>query len=65
MKTFIYVISILIPYMVIVDVDEDVYKFAKRIVLKNKVDYPSIKNYIDKAIREKNKIELIQEKENA
>lgn len=40
--------------MAMVDVDEEIYKDAKEIVENNRVDYPTIQNYINKAIRAKN-----------
>ena len=49
--------------MVVLNVDDDVYERAKKTVEMNRVDYPSIKNFVDKAIREKVRIEMIRRAE--
>ena len=36
-----------------VDIDNDEYSKAKKLIESDKVTYPSIKNFVDKAIREK------------
>lgn len=39
--------------MVMVDINEEIYEDVKKAVKEFEVDYPTIKNFIDKAIREK------------
>ena len=49
--------------MPIVEINEELYEQVRKIVEICKVDYPSIKNFIDRAVREKVKIDMIREKE--
>lgn len=39
--------------MVLVDIDEEIQKSLKNYVEKYPLDYPSMKNFIDKTLREK------------
>ena len=39
--------------MVLVDIDEEIHKSIKNYTDKFTVDYPSMKNFIDKTLREK------------
>jgi len=47
--------------MVMVHIDENEYKAAKQIVMKDRVKYPSMRHYINMAIREKNQKEAHNE----
>lgn len=38
-------------HTMIVDIDEEVYKQVSAYVEKNKIDYPSIKHYVNLAVR--------------
>lgn len=37
--------------MVMVDINEEIYISAKKVVEKNKIDYPTIQNFVNKAVR--------------
>lgn len=39
--------------MVIVDIDEELYEKVKPIVEGKKIEYPTLKNFINKAVKEK------------
>lgn len=47
-----------------VNIDNDLYEQVKRFVENDKIEYPFISNFIEKAIRDKLRIELINLKEN-
>lgn len=51
----------------IVEVEQELYEQVEKIVDKMKIDYPSIRNYVNKAVRNQVRIDLItlkaQEKE--
>jgi len=49
--------------MPIVEINEELYEHVRKIVEMQPVDYPSIKNFIDRAVREKVKIDMIRSKE--
>ena len=37
--------------MVMVDVDEELYSEIKKVVEKDRVEYPTLQNFVNKAIR--------------
>ena len=39
--------------MVMVDIEPGIYEKVKNIVEQKRIDYPTIKNFVDKALREK------------
>ena len=39
--------------MVMVDINDEIYNKVKRIFAYNKLDYPSINNFINKVVKEK------------
>lgn len=41
--------------MVMVDIDEEIYEQTKKIVENNNIEYPTIKNYINRILKDKNK----------
>jgi len=49
--------------MTLVNVDDELYKQVRKMVEMYSVDYPNIKNFIDRAVREKIKIDMIRDKE--
>lgn len=44
-------------YMVMVDIENKEYKQAKQIIENDRVKYPTLRGYVNLAIREKNKKE--------
>jgi len=49
--------------MVTVDIDNEIYNTIKEIVQENNIEYPSINNFVNKALKEKIKIITIGKKE--
>lgn len=49
--------------MVMVDIEKDIYKETTEIVKKRRLHHPSIRNYVNKAIDEKNTTEKERLKE--
>lgn len=47
----------------IVEVEQELYEQVEKIVEQMKIDYPSIRNYVNKAVRKQIKIDLITLKE--
>lgn len=47
----------------IVEVEQELYEQVEKIVEKMKIDYPNIRNYVNKAVRNQIKIDMIQLKE--
>ena len=39
--------------MVMVDVDEELYASIKKVIEKDRVEYPTLQNFVNKAIRDK------------
>ncbi|GAG57578.1 unnamed protein product [marine sediment metagenome] len=39
--------------MVMVDVDEELYASVKKVIEKDRVEYPTLQNFVNKAIRDK------------
>jgi len=44
--------------MVMVDVDNELYESIKGVVEKNRVEYPTLQNFVNKAVRDKIKKEI-------
>ena len=44
--------------MVMVDIENEEYQQAKKIIEKDRVKYPTLRGYVNLAIREKNKKEV-------
>ena len=38
--------------MVMVNIDEDLYALAKKIVEARPIDYPTLKNFVERAVRQ-------------
>jgi len=49
--------------MVMVNLDDTIYENLKQFLKDNNIEYPTLKNFVDRSVKEKLKIELIQEKE--
>lgn len=49
--------------MTLVNCDDDVYKLIAKFVEKNRLDYPSITNFVSVACRDKLRIEMLNQKE--
>jgi len=49
--------------MTLVNVDDKLYLHVRRLVEQYNVDFPNIKNFIDRAVQKKIKIEMIRSKE--
>lgn len=47
-----------------INVDDELYKQVKEFITKDKIEYPSLINFVEKAIRDKLRIETINSKEN-
>jgi hypothetical protein len=46
-----------------VNIDEELYKQVSEFVKKERIEYPSIINFIERAVKDKLRIELISQKE--
>jgi len=49
--------------MVNVDIEQELYEQIKIIVEKRGIDYPSINNFVNKAVKNQVRIDMIQLKE--
>ena len=49
--------------MVTIDMDEALHKALKDFLAKDKIEYPTMTNFVEKAVRDKLRIELINQKE--
>jgi len=49
--------------MVNVDIEEELYEQIKKIVDEMNIEYPSINNFVNRAVRNQVKIDIIQLKE--
>ena len=47
-----------------INLDENLYQEVKIFVEKDRIEYPSIINFVEKAVRDKLRIETINKKEN-
>lgn len=49
--------------MPIVNLDNTIYENLKQFLKDNKVEYPTLKNFVDRSVQEKLKIEMIRQNE--
>ena len=49
--------------MVLVNLDDTIHANLKQFLKDHKIEYPTLKNFVDKSVKEKLKIELIRTKE--
>lgn len=46
------------------NLDDELYRQVKEFVQENNIEYPSLTNFVERATKEKLRIELIRSKEN-
>ncbi len=46
-----------------VNLDDELYKQVSEFVKNDKIEYPSLQNFVEKAVRDKLRIEVINKKE--
>lgn len=49
--------------MVMVNIDDELYNQISKFITKDRIEYPSISNFVNKAAKEKLRIETINQKE--
>ena len=49
--------------MVMVNLDDTIYENLKLFLKDNKIEYPTLKNFVDKSVQAKLKIDMIRQKE--
>ena len=46
-----------------VAIEDEIYENVRKFIVDNKVDYPTINNFVNKAVRNQLRIDMIREKE--
>lgn len=49
--------------MVTVNIDNELYEQVKEFIQKDRIEYPSLQNFVEKAVKDKLRIETINKKE--
>jgi len=49
--------------MTVVDINDELYRNVKKFIIDNNIEYPTLQNFVNKAVRNQLRIDMIQEKE--
>ena len=50
-------------FKMMIDIDENLYMQVKDIINKDRIEYPTLKSFVERAIRDKVRIETINQRE--